>query len=140
MSSLGSEHFIHISILQKAAIRIINFVNFQGPSSPLFARNKILKFSAIVKSLNILLVQCLNQHALLDLFNFRILGHSIQTRGATNQTLTRPCVKSTTFGLMYTYRCILDWNDIIPAHPNINLINAKLRSFIKISLSSNYDL
>jgi len=36
-------------MLQKATIRIINFANFQSPSSPLFARSKILKFPDIIE-------------------------------------------------------------------------------------------
>jgi len=56
-------------ILQKEALCIINFANFQSQSSPHFARRKNLKLADIVKSLNILLVhQCINQCALLDLY------------------------------------------------------------------------
>jgi len=135
-----------IFLLQKAALRIISFANFYSPSSPLFAHSKILKLPDIVKSLNILLVhQCLNLCAPIDLyslFSFTHLTQRIQTRGATKQTLTRPCVNSTTFGIKsITYSSISDWNSLIPAYPNTNLKTisfSKLQSLVKFLLLSKY--
>ena len=135
-----------IFLLQKTALRIISFSQFQSPSSPLFKQVNILKLNDLIELLNICLVhQCLNQIApiqLCNLLNFSTLPHLIKTRGVALKILTKPCVKTTLYGLRsLTIKCISAWNKLLQTHPDINLTNItfnKLKSIARTDITASY--
>lgn len=135
-----------IFLLQKAALRIISFSQFQSPSTPLFKQANILKLGDIIDLLNICLVhQCLNQVApiqLCSLLNLSTLPQLIRTRGVALKTLIKPCVKTTLYGLKsLTLKCISVWNKMLQAHPDIDFTNitfTKLRSITRTDITASY--
>ena len=119
-----------IFILQKKALRLMTFNNFQCPSSPLFSDLKILKIFDLVKSLNISFVhKFLNNRLpqdLLDFFEFVQLeaeGDDNQgTRGAKLKLLFVPSYNTITFGnKSFSKICITQWNSFQRTYSDIAL-------------------
>ena len=134
---------LHLSlfILQKKALRLMTFNNFQCPSSPLFSDLKILKIFDLVKCLNISFVHkfLLNNRLpqdLLNSFDFIQLeaeGDDRQgTKGAKlNKLLSVPSYNTITFGNKSLSKiCITQWNSIQRTYPDITLSTSDF-SFVK---------
>ena len=130
-----------IFILQKKAMRLITFNNFQCPSSPLFSDLKILKLFDLVKCLNIFFVHnFLNNKLpfdLLNFFNFTQLEADDEynqyqgTRGARLKLLFVPSYNTITFGnKSFSKICITQWNTIQRSYPDITLSSSDF-SFVK---------
>ena len=104
-----------MSILQKNAVRIVTFSDFNAHSEPLFKQLDILKFND-----NIVLQNCLFVYDYLKgnmpssfefTFNRVYESHSIKTRMAETGMLSIPRFNSTTYGLKSIYKnCINSWN------------------------------
>jgi hypothetical protein len=87
-----------VLVLQKYALRLISFSNPRSPSSPLFARLKILQIFDLVKVLNVLFVyQFLNAKLPTDLrntFSFTKIDHFYSTRSKALGILKIPKVNT----------------------------------------------
>ena len=115
-----------IFILQKKALRLITFNNYQCPSSPLFSDLKILKIFDLVRCLHISFVhKFLNNRLpfeLLQFFNFIQLEENHGTRGAKLKLLFVPSYNTITFGnKSFTKTCITPWNYLQRSQPDITL-------------------
>ena len=112
--------------LQKAALRILTFSDFQAPSKPLFLQLNLLYFSDLVKLRNILLVHdILNAQSptdITDTYSLKGYDASHNTRGRSLGLLAKPQCRTTKFGLnSVTYQSILNWNDLQSHYKEINL-------------------
>ena len=104
-----------ISVLQRKAVRIMTFSDFQAHSNPLFNKLKILK----VKD-NIFLQNCLFVYdyfhgnlpnSFNNIFNKVDDTHSLFTRNANDGKLTKSLYNSTKYGLNSIYNlCVVNWN------------------------------
>ena len=116
----GQANNIHqnkIFLLQKAALRIINFSNFRTHSSPLFKENYILKLNDCVTLENSLFVYDFLKDKLPKCFKnyFKTLkesyNSSMNTRNSKSGCLYLPSVISTKYGLnSIKIKSINSWN------------------------------
>ena len=103
--------------LQKAALRILTFSDFQTPSQPLFHQLNLLKISDLVKLRNILLVHdILNEQSPIDItntYNLRNYTGTHNTRGKILGLFAKPQCRTSKFGLnSVIYQSILNWNEL----------------------------
>ena len=110
-------NYSRIFKLQKAALRILTFSDFQAPSQPLFHQLNILQISDMVKLRNLLLVHdILNAQSpadISDTYSLRGYNESHNTRGKTLGLLAKPQCRTTKFGInSVIYQSILNWNDL----------------------------
>ena len=110
-------HQNKISLLQKAALRIITFSDFGTPSSPLFKENGILRLNDHVTLENYLFVYDFLKNTLPDCFNnyFKTLKETyrsnVRTHNSKSGCLYLPPVKSTKYGLnSMKLKSINAWN------------------------------
>ena len=104
-----------ISILQKNAVRIMTFSDFNAHSEPLFKKMDILKFKD-----NIVLQNCIFVYdylkgnlpiSFVNTFKRVDETHPTITRSANTGQLAIPRYNSTTYGLKSIYKsCIDSWN------------------------------
>ena len=114
-----------ISRLQKSAMRIMTFSDFQAHSEPLFKKLEILKFLDSISVNNCSFVYDYFHNNLPRSFTETFLRtddiNEYSTRQATSGLLYIPPYKTSTFGLKCIYkRCIDSWNTF---SAEINLIN-----------------
>ena len=105
-------------ILQKKALRIINFKERNAHSSPLFHYSKIIKIADKVKIENCLFINKYTNNKLPSIFTnwftFSSMYHNYQTSFASKGNLEIPSVQTTTsYGKNASvYMVIKTWNDI----------------------------
>ena len=114
-----------ISVLQRKAVRILTFSDFQAHSNPLFKSLKILKVMD-----NIFLQNCLFvhdyfhgnlPHSFNNTFNKVSNSHQLYTRKASDGYLVKSCYNSTTYGINSIYnQCVESWNKMIKAQKVID--------------------
>ena len=120
-----------ISKLQKNAVRIMTFADFNAHSEPLFKQLDILKFTDNISLQNCLFVYDYLKGNLpisfIDTFNRVEAAHSTVTRMAGTGMLTIPRYNGTTYGLKSIYKnCINSWNELTCLINNTN--KAKFRN------------
>ena len=89
-------------ILQKNALRIINFKERNAHSSPLFHHSKIIKIADKVKIENCLFINKYTNNKLPSIFTnwftFSSMSHNYQTSFASKGNLQIPSVQITSYG------------------------------------------
>ena len=118
-----NKHICRLQRLQNKAIRIINFANYDDPSTPLYHKSKILKLSDHVRLENFFYVHnSLNGNLPLPLRNtFQLVAdtHSINTRDASKFKIMLPKVRTQNYGInIITYRSVAFWNTIVSLFSN----------------------
>ena len=111
----GSFHLI--SILQKKAVRIINFQPKNFHTSPLFKQNSILKFQNEICLENILFVSKSLNNLSLSIFNtwfsFSSDQHNYETSSSTQGNLMKLFYKTDRYGkYSITVSAVESWNKI----------------------------
>ena len=128
----------HLYILQKKALRIINFKEHNAHSSPLFHYSKIIKVADKVKIENCLFINKYTNNKLLSIFTnwftFSSMSHNYQTSFASKGSLQIPSVQTTSYGKNgFVYSVIRTWNDIQKEMKGVMLNTfslAKLKSLL----------
>ena len=131
--------------LQKSAIRLITFSDYTAHTKPLFKNTKILPIRhQIFVSNTSLCHQILNQNCPLSIissFNLNYLSDSHITRGQQANALSRPAVRTSTYGInSVRYQTILNWNELQLRHNDIDLKSlslAQIKSFSNDLLQSS---
>ena len=126
--------------LQKAALRLLTFSEFQTPSQPLFYQLKILKISDLVKLRNLILIhEILNAFSPADIsntFNLNYYNNSHNTRGRTIGLLVKPQCRTTKFGLnSVTFQSISHWNDLQCHYKDIDLASVSQAKFYGLAFT-----
>ena len=113
----ANKNVIRIQNIQNRALRIINFSDFDAPSTPLYYKSNIMKFSDHVRLQNFLHVhRDLKENSLppslRNTFNVMNDNHRYpNTRLTSNFKLVLPKVRTTNYGInSITYRSVCDWN------------------------------
>lgn len=104
-----------ILLLQKTAIRIINFAPHRSPSRHLFGKLKILTIFDSVKLFNMLFIhRSINLKVpshISSYFNFNKVNHEYDTRGKTIGFLSQVNANTNTFGIFSVkFQAISTWN------------------------------
>ena len=104
-------------ILQKKALRIINFKERNAHSSPLFHYSKTIKIADKVKIENCLFINKYTNNKLPSIFTnwftFSSMSLNYQTSFASKGNLQIPRVETTSYGKnAFVYMVIKTWNDI----------------------------
>ena len=122
----ANKHVIRIQNIQNRALRIINFSDFDAPSTPLYYKSNIMKLSDHVRFQNFLHVhRDLKENSLppslRKSFNITNDNHLYpNTRLTSNLKLVLPKVRTTNYGLnSITYRSVCDWNSLTNLDPSI---------------------
>ena len=131
-----------ISILQKNAVRIMTFSEFNAHSEPLFKQLDILKFKDNIVLQNCLFVYDYLKGNLPSSFDFTFNrveeSHSIKTRRAELGMLSIPRFNGTTYGLKSIYKnCINSWN-MLTANLNLLEKDKGKNKYIEIDLLKTY--
>ena len=133
-----------ILVLQKRAIRIITFSNFNVASKPLFLNLRILNFFDLVKTLNILFIYQLLNHELPETIvnTFKLSLSSTGNRRRRSGFLNLPRTSTQSFGT-YSIRvqAISSWNCLQEnlSFENISILTfSKLKNLIKLFFFSTY--
>ena len=132
------EHVNKIQRLQNKALRIINFKEFNSPSTPLYIENKVLKLKDIIMMKNCLFVHDFLSNSLpscfFNYFKKLNLVYDHETRNSSLGCLFVPLVNTTSFGInSVTYKSIQCWNHITNLY-GINLFQFS-RSNLKKKLT-----
>ena len=118
------------SLTSQKSIRILNSVNYNAHTNPLFLENKIIKFPDIIKSNQLLFAnQFLNNNLPEDLKNMIRFSTCIQDHSARisqNCGFFIPQVTSTNYGISsIRYMVPFVWNEFSRVYP----MTAKLQNF-----------
>jgi len=109
-----------ITLLQKKCLRILNFSGFIEHTNPLFIKNKIVKFSDIIKMNQLLLAnQFYNDVLPGDLRNLLIHSSNVHTHHTriSNSAFFIPSIASTNYGTYsLKYQVPLIWNEFSKAY------------------------
>ena len=121
-----------ISIIQKNALRIISFSEFNAHTDPLFRKLKILKIKDNITLQNCLLVYDFINNKLPKFFKhtFNKLKdvHTINTRNARAGNIYIPFLKTTRYGL----KSIENWNYFTKHFKDINVSDLSRKKLKKI--------
>ena len=117
--------------LQKCAVRLLSFSDFNAHSSPIFHEHNLLKLPDIVKIKNLELThKILNKKSPTEMTNsINLLLHSefYDTRSRTLKLLKRPKCKTTKYGLnSITYQSVIHWNDLQLHYSDIDLTSLSM--------------
>ena len=104
-----------VARLQKIAVRMITFSDYNTPSKPLFTRTNILSVQDYVFKLNITLAHEILNHvspiAVQQSLNLEYLPVTRITRGNQKKLLKRPYVRTTKHGIYsMRYQSVIHWN------------------------------
>ena len=143
-----NSHTRRILSLQKQALRIMTFSDFQAPSSPLFLHFRFLSFFDFVKFLNILfLFKLLNRHLpspLYDTFDVKRLNQNNRSHLSRTKPglLQLPKVQTFSHGNnSIHYQSVLSWN-LIQNYLSVNdmstLALGRLKYLTKFYFLSSY--
>ena len=132
--------------LQKQAIRLITFSNFNAHSSPIFSQLQILKLYDLVKLLNIQLVSLVlsksSPSALNNIYNLQKYPDLHYTRGNALGFLSRPLCNTLKYGLNSAiYQSIVHWNQMQLFYPRLDLASLsklKLTELCKDMIFNQY--
>ena len=143
-------HTRRVLTLQKNALRLISFSDFNAPSSPIFLNFRILSFFDSIQLLNIILIHQLLNHKLplplCTLFDLDSLSRNARLNRFPSRTKTGilqlPRVSSVRFGNhSIRYQSILSWN-LVQNFLTIDDISTlslnRLKSFVKFYFLSSY--
>ena len=126
--------------LQKTAVRLISFSNYNTHSEPLFNNLQIPTIPNLIFSLNICLVYQsltqLNPTSIQEILNLSYIQNRFNTRGAAIKLLTRPYAKTTRHGLnSIRYFSILNWNSLQICHSEVDLTSCSYSKIKKLALT-----
>ena len=104
-----------VARLQKIAVRMITFSDYNTTSKPLFTRTNILSVQDYVFKLNITLAHEILNHvspiAVQQSLNLEYLPVTRITRGNQKKLLKRPYVRTTKHGIYsMRYQSVIHWN------------------------------
>ena len=124
-------------ILQKKALRFINFKKCNAHSSPLFHYSKLIKIAGKVKTENCLFINKYTNNKLPSIFTnwftFSSMSHNYQTSFAFKGNLQIPSVQTTSCGKnTFVYMVIKNWNDI---QKEVKGVMLNTFSLVKLKLS-----
>ena len=126
--------------MQKKALRIMSFADFQAHSAPLFQSWKILKIQEHLQLRSILFVYDYLKNNLPDcfdeFFSMQSDSHLLNTRLSETLALWIPFVNTSTYGFRtVSWRCLLTWNETLKSYPN--LLSSSKESISRL-LRKNY--
>jgi len=126
--------------LQKSAVRLLTFSDWNTHSKPLFNQLNVLCVTDLVFTMNITLVHAVlcrsTSEAIQKTLNLEYLSDSYFTRGVSVKLLSRPYARTTNFGIYsITYQCILNWNTLQQQFRNIDLTFLRLTVIKNLSKS-----
>lgn len=115
-----------LALLQKSAIRLISFSNFQAASMPIFKELRILPIPSTIFSLNIKLAhKTLNfksPTAIKETLDLQYNKGPFPTRSNCMKLLARPYIRTSNFGYKsIRNQTIINWNDLQTANKNVDL-------------------
>ena len=115
-----------ITVLQKKAIRIMSFADFNAHTSELFKQWEIIKMNDLVDIQNCVLSHSFINETLPESFkNFFEMCEDIydfETRSSESHCIWIPRVNTSTYGLNSTaHHCILTWNKFAHIFDNLHL-------------------
>ena len=145
LHQMGTKHQFnwpsHLYILQKKALRVINFKERNAHSSPLFHHSKIVKIADKVKIENCLFMSKYTNNKLLSIFTnwftFSSMSDIHQTSFASKGNLQIPTVQKTYGKNAFVYMVIKTWNDI-QKEMNAVILNTFLLVILKSLLTEFY--
>ena len=131
-----------IETLQKNAVRLITFSEFNSHTSPLFKALKILKFKDQITLSNCLLVHDqINDNLPINFENFFITTNDLYTKNTKSSKtgkLFMPHVNSVRYGRhSIKHSCILTWNNMIKQFPNTDFMKIR-RNDLKKLITNKY--
>ena len=123
-----------IARLQKIAVRIMTFAEYNAPSSPLFKRINIMPISDCIFLLNALTaydnLNRLSPIAVQQILNLEYLSNQYRTRGVQNNLLKRPFARTTKYGInSIKYQTVLNWNDLQISFEKTDLTSVRRTKF-----------
>ena len=135
-----------IVILQKKALRIMNFQSRDSHSSPLVKPNHILKFEDKILIENILFINKSLNNLLPPIFKnwftFCSDVHNYQTVSSTSDKIFKPSYRTDSFGKnSITIGAINSWNKTQYQFRNLSLKTfspSKIKSLLSIKSIKNY--
>ena len=103
--------------LQKTAVRLISFSDFNSHTQPLFNTTRILPLLKQIfianTSLAHQILNCESPISVQQSFDLKYLTDSYTTRGQNAKLLSRPSVRTSSYGLKsIRYQVILNWNQL----------------------------
>ena len=126
-------HQQKVSILQKKALRMMNFAPFNAHTTRLFKNCNILKFADIINAESCIFINdCFNRDSF-SIFNenFRLVltTHSYNTRSARNGLLFVPSYKTVRFWRKsIIHSTTFTWNDLQDKLTEFNFLNLTPKS------------
>jgi hypothetical protein len=113
-----NKHIKRISKIQNKALRIINFADFNAPTSNLYFKSEIPKFADHITTQNFLFAHdFINNNLpkpLMNLIQLLTDKHNIKTRAAEDLKFTLPKVNSVNSGLnSISYKTSACWNTLV---------------------------
>ena len=119
-------HNSRLTKLQKSAVRLITFSNFQAASVPIFKELSIPPTYNIVLTLNIKLAhKTLNLEspaAVQEILDLKYMQNSYSTRSTFLKLLARPYVRTTTFGYKsIKNKTVIHWNTLQSNNKDVDL-------------------
>ena len=130
----------HINLLQKKAIQIISFAQYDAHTLPIFAKLNIIKFSDLISLCNCLFIYKHFLVRLLQFFHVFILAsntHEQNTRFASHGLLIKPICNTSKYGTnALVASAIASWNFFQKEFPS-NTIRQIFHSQLKV-LIRNY--
>ena len=149
-AQFSNKHVTRIQKIQNRALRIINFSDFDAPSTPLYFKSDILKLSDHVRLQNFLHVhRDLKENSLpLTLRNtYKLISEATEypnTRVTSTCKLHLPKVRTVNYGInSITYRSICDWNSFTNIDPHIKfhqLSRFVSKKYIKDHIINTYNM
>ena len=123
-----------IFLLQKAAIRLLTFSNFDAHTKPLFSLVSILTLPDLIFLFNTILIHdTLNfksPSAIQDTLNLSQLPGRHATRRQNAKALTIPSVRTSKHGLnSIRYRTITNWNSLLMHFKDTDLSSTSIAQF-----------
>ena len=108
-------HNSRITKLQKSAVRLITFSNFQAASMPIFKELNIPPSYNVVLTLNIKLAHKIfnleSPRAIQETLDLKYTQNSFSTRNTSLKLLVRPYVRTATFGYKsIKNQNVIQWN------------------------------
>ena len=125
--------------LQKAAVRILSFSDFNAHSKPLFESLNLLTIFDLIFLNNICLLHqtlsSLSPKEIQNTLGLSYLPQHHETRGFTNNILSKPTVRTSTYGIgSIRYQSILNWNTLQNFIYGTDLASINLSKLKKLTL------
>ena len=119
-----------VARLQKIAVRVMTFSEYNTPSKPLFTRMNILSVQDYVFKLNIILAHEILNHispiAVQQSLNLEYLPVTQITRGTQKKMLKRPYVRTTKHGIYsMRYQSVIHWNRLQKYFEKVDLVTTR---------------